>query len=748
MSDLRLVPASLVVWLAALLLLPAPAPARLAVGLAAGGLALAAAATRRPGQVLLVPLALAALCLSLAGQDALRRGGDLERFAQEHAIATVEGTVRGDPRRGTAGVRAELAVDRVEAAGATSPAAARVLVTGDEAWLGARHGERVRARVRLAPAGRGEEVLARARAIGPPQVLRPAGAVDRGVERLREGLRRVSEDLPPDARGLVPGLAVGDTSRLDPVLAQAMRDASLTHVTAVSGAHFAVLGTAVGALLGLLRAPRPVRVAVVVLVTVGFVLLVRPEPSVLRAAAMGLVGALGLVLGRPSQAVAALCTTVLALLLVDPWLARSYGFVLSALATAGLVVLTRPLATRLEVLLPAWLARALAVPLAAQLACAPVLVLLAPVVSLVGVPANVLAAPALVPGTVLGVLATVAAPWWPGAAGVLAAVAGWACSWIALVARIAAAQPWALLPWPEGPPGALLLAALVLLALLLGRWRPRLLLAALLCAGLLLAPVGRRLLSPVPADWTVALCDVGQGTSLVVRSGPASAVLVDVGPADGRVGACLDRLGVRTIDLLALTHFHADHVDGLPGALAGRTVREALVTPLREPQHQARAALELLRGVPVEEGRAGMAGAAGAVRWRLLWPAAPVPLEPNDASLVLWLRAPGVRVLALGDLETEAQEALARRLAAQGLRRPAEVVVMAHHGSARQSARLAELLDPAVLLVGVGEGNPYGHPAPEGLARYPRALVLRTDECGTVVLAPRGRSRCGWDVAG
>ncbi|NLF04733.1 MAG: MBL fold metallo-hydrolase, partial [Actinomycetales bacterium] len=133
----------------------------------------------------------------------------------------------------------------------------------------------------------------------------------------------------------------------------------------------------------------------------------------------------------------------------------------------------------------------------------------------------------------------------------------------------------------------------------------------------------------------------------------------------------------------------------------------------------------------------------GEVVWRVLWPdGAPPGGGPNDASVVVWLGTPSVSVLALGDLETETQDALARDLAARGVRSPARFVVMAHHGSARQSAALAALLDPEVLLVGVGEDNDYGHPAPSALALYPRATVLRTDECGPVALTPTHHTPC------
>src|SRR5690606_24122050 len=171
-------------------------------------------------------------------------------------------------------------------------------------------------------------------------------------------------------------------------------------------------------------------------------------------------------------------------------------------------------------------------------------------------------------------------------------------------------------------------------------------------------PPGRRLSLELwpdgwpPAGWQAVLCDVGQGTSLVVRSGEGSAGVVDVGPADGGAGECLDRRGIRRVELLVLSHFHADHVEGLAGVLAGREVVGALVSPLAEPGPQAEAALLALerRGIPVREGRSGMTGAAGEVVWRVLWPdGVPPGVGVNDASVVVWLATPSVSVLALGD---------------------------------------------------------------------------------------------------
>lgn len=747
--DLRLVPAALVAWLACAIGVGLPA-GTVAVGAVAAGVAAAAVAALRGPPTAWLTLAAAALaCASCAVQLGQRDSGPLTSLAAEGAAVTMEGTVRGEPSCSGPGCRpvVVLAGDTVVGRGAPGGVSARVLVVGQAADLA--YGARVRAVGTLSPAEPGDEVHAVLRLVAPPQVLAPPDGVDAVVGRIRSGLLDATDDLAPDLRGLVPGAAIGDTTRIPADLDRAMRDVGLTHITAVSGSHFAVLSVAVLAAAAALRLPRAGRALAVGLAMAGFVALVHPQPSVVRAAVMGAVGVAGLLVGRPTRTVPALACAVLVLVLTDPWLARSYGFVLSVVATAAIALLAPVVAARLRSVMPGWLAMSVAVPLAAQAACGPVLVLLDPAVSLVAVPANLVAAPALLPATVLGVAGAVTAPWCPWLAALLLKGAAGATWWIAGVARVGAALPGARQAWPGGAAGALALALLTAVALavvLRPRWwrasRRPVAIATLLV--LVAVPAFRWAAEPrwVPDDWVVVMCDVGQGDALVVRSGDGAAVVVDAGPAGDAADACLRRLGVERIDLLVLTHFHADHVGGLPGVLRGRGVTRALVSPLTEPAEEAAAARAALTsaGVPVDvAGDGGAArGTAGEVAWRVLGPPAG-SAEPNDASVVLLLERPGVSVLALGDAGPQAQEALARRLVGDVVARAATVVKMAHHGSAEQSTRLAGLLAPSVVLVGVGRDNDYGHPTAEALELYRArgARVLCTSVCGPIAVGAR-----------
>ncbi len=790
--DLRLVPAALAVWAAAwvgVAMHPwgAAAGAAVLVGAAAAVVrreviragvrgrattrhrAVGAAAT---GTVLALVAAAACLVVVALAQHARTSGtwGDLVRGAATVRVVAVvrEEPVRLAPRvegRSTAGARVVVEVQEVTGRGVGARSRAPVLILGPESWTGVDVGDWVRATGRLAPTARGDDVVALLVVTKGPE---PGGAVSpvaRAVAALREGHLAASANLSRDAAGLVPGITIGDTSRLPADLEDAMRAVSLTHVTAVSGAHVAiVLGVVIG-LSGWM--PAWPRAALAAAALAGFVVVVHPGPSVLRAAAMGVVVIGGLLLGRPGRAVPALAASVIVLVLLDPWIARSFGFALSVLATAGLVLVAPVWAAWLAGFLPRGLAYALAVPAAAQAACGPVLVLLQPSLALYGVPANLVAAPAVAPATVLGVLSTLVGTWWPDAAEVCARGAGVFATWIAFVARRFADLPGALVPWPGGVGGAALLAAVTItLAAAVGRGRRHrggrrvtAVVAVLLLVAVLPGP--RRLVVGLlpsewpPAGWTVVMCDVGQGTSVVVRSGPRSAVLVDAGPPGDAAARCLDSLGVDRLDLVVLSHLHDDHVGGLSRALAGRAVRGAVVSPYREPEQARQDVLGALagEGVPVLTPSAGAGGWAGDVRWDVLWPAdRAVDLASgadgttvNDMSLAVLLRGPEVSVLTLGDMETTAQAALAASVrrarggpdpTGPGALTEVDVVVVAHHGSARQDVGLAGLLGAELALVSVGVDNGYGHPAARALGLYADggATVLRTDRCGGIAV--------------
>lgn len=595
------------------------------------------------------------------------------------------------------------------------------------------------ARVSALPASDGAAF--RLRAVGDVTITGPPPWLDWSAG-LRVGFADAAARLGGDGGALVPGLAIGDTSAVDSGLDEAMKASSLSHLTAVSGANCAIVTAAAFAAAGALRLRRSVRVIVAAAALVGFIALVTPESSVVRAGAMAVVVLVAIAAGRPGGGVAALCLAVIVLLVVDPWYARDYGFALSVCATAGLLLLAGPLARLLARVMPVPLAAVLGVPLAAQLACQPVLVLLDPGLALYGVPANLLAAPAAPIGTIVGLVGCLLLPLLPSVAFACLQLAWVPASWIALVAHAASALPFGRLPWLPDAPGALVITVCTALALWLAfgsRRSPGL--RAVVGAALLLAlaiPVGILVGAPAigaatrPGDWSVAACDIGQGDAVFLRSA-GQVALIDTGPDPAALDRCRSFLGIERVDLLVVTHWDADHAGGA-SALSGR-VDTVIHGPLDEARSSRALDPLIVAGADAVEVVAGHRGSLGDARWRVLWPKPGVP-PGNDASVVLEVDAPDYTGVFLGDLGEEAQS----RLLAGGGVRPVDLVKVAHHGSADQSDRLYEQLRATVGIIGVGADNGYGHPTDRVLELLAASgtITIRTDRAGTSLLTADG----------
>ncbi|MEU6342799.1 ComEC/Rec2 family competence protein [Streptomyces sp. NPDC046977] len=793
-ADLRLVLPALAAWLAAGVALVAPGAA--VAGLCAAGalvgvgLLLVPRLLRRSLPVtVLTAVAAALLCASASAAVAALHAADLHRgplpgLAAQHAHARVEITLTADPRtirphvrgaaRAPAAALLEAEAVRVTARGTTTAVRTPMLLVARQPiapWLTLLPSTRLVVEGRLAPpAHPGDRVAAVLSVRGPPRAVGQPSAVQRFAGGLRAGLRTASEHLAPDARALLPGLVVGDTTRIGPELHDAFEATDLTHLTAVSGSNLSlVLVLLIGPPGIALRAERrglaprlalPLHTTAVLggLLTLAFVVVCRPDPSVLRAAACGLITLLAIGTGRRRSLLPALCAAVLLLLLHDPWLARSYGFALSVLATGALLTLAPRWSQALcRRRVPPRLAEVLAASAAAQAVCAPLVAVLAAHVSLVAVPCNLLAELAVGPATVLGFAALATAPLLMPAAKALAWLAGLPTGWIAAVARHGAALPGATVDWPGTWTGALLLAAVVATVVAAGRRllrRPWLCAAAVLLVALTVVrpvPLPRAVTGWPPPDWRMVACDVGQGDALVLSAGgQGTAVVVDTGPEPRLVDRCLRSLRIRAVPLLVLTHFHADHVDGLPGVLRGRAVGAIETTTLDQPADQAAfvRARAAAAHVPVIRAVAGEHRRLGPLDWRVLWPpAAPTALpvgddaNPNDASVTLLVRIAGLTVLLLGDLEPEAQRALLTAVPDLGR---IDVLKVAHHGSAYQDPALLARLRPRLALISCGRDNPYGHPSPRTISalRAQGTTVLRTDTDGPLaVLGDTARLR-------
>ncbi|MGH8947372.1 MAG: ComEC/Rec2 family competence protein, partial [Acidimicrobiia bacterium] len=517
---------------------------------------------------------------------------------------------------------------------------------------------------------------------------------------------RVIDRLSPleGGRGLLAGFMVGETSGVRDVDQSAMRRAGLSHFTAVSGSNVAIFLS----LLYLAAGPigiGPKRRAVLGLLGLPvFAAATRFEPSVLRASAMAGLILAGRLFGIAMETWQVMSAAVVALLLVEPSLVSNAGFQLSVAATAGVIVGARWPSSGGRV------ARALAVSIGAQVAVAPLLILHFGLVPLLSPLANLLAAPLVACSTVLGVLGVVGPAPLSDLGAALADIVLW-------LARSASGLPQ--MGW--------LGMGIVLAAGLIHLLQPRLrgvlaLVAAVVVAFLVVAPA-----RSLPEHGAVVL-DVGQGDAVLIAGGPGNLALVDGGPDPVILMENLDEYGVNALDLVVLTHAHADHALGLT-ALAGRIPIGEVWAALRP--HETVASTELLgllaeAGIPIVEPSVGDEYRLGALTIAVEAPSRRYA-SANDQSIVLTVTGPESTMLLAGDIETYAQAELGHLTA--------DVLKVPHHGAGTSDPDWLKQVGADLAVISVGS-NDFGHPVGWVISTLEEngAAVLRTDLEGDVVV--------------
>jgi competence protein ComEC len=714
----------------------------------------------------------------------------------------VGGTVVDDPRPREDRLQLVLGDLAIEKGGAVQALGDRLLV-----WLprgvDAGAGDRllVTSRVELAEDFEGfayREYLARqgiaaiARA-DSAEVVGEATGPFAALAGLRSILLGGLNDLVPEPEAaLGAGILLGVRSAIAPEIDDAFATAGLTHVVAISGWNIAIVAALVaGAVRPLARRPggRWTTAAVAAAAVGGYVLLTGASPSVVRAALMAaamLVARLG---GSRAHAASALALAALVMLLVAPPVLWDVGFQLSLLATAGLVFFGAVVERRLRGW-PGWIREPVALTLAAQLTTLPVILVNFERLSLVAPIANVLVVPFVPIAMLFSAIASIVGVM-DGSIHVPAV--GDALSWLAggaawLVLRVIVWLGMTVASVPHAAvdvavPPALAVAWLPMLAL--AGWAIRNpdaapseqpadedpgRLGALLRRSARPMPVGLGLVGVLLAVSIasrpdgllhVTVLDIGQGDAILVEAPNGRTMLIDGGPDPEltlrRIGANLPFFA-RRIDLLVLSHPHQDHVAGLVDVLDRYRVGAVLHAgiPFGNPAYDRLLTDATGTGVVVAVVRTGQALQVGAgVTARILYPTqadaeAPLPEgDINNGSVVLQLTFGGFSALLTGDAEAPIESALGSR----GLLEPVDVLKVGHHGSnSSTTPGLLDAIRPSVAIISSGEGNEYGHPAPETLANLasrPGVGVFRTDPQGDVEVVTDGttlrvRTDDGW----
>ncbi len=663
-----------------------------------------------------------------------------------------------------------------------TPHPAKIVLSGDSTWAKLAAGDQVCFFGRITDNEAAVFVQATAAAQYGACASGPVKPSATGRDTLRETLRHQTARTFSYAPELLPGLILGDRSQQTEEVDQAMKVSGLSHLSAVSGAHTALIASAATILFRTLRLPRSVVIAAFLATLLLFVQIVGMQPSIIRAATMGAIGAWSLFFGRGSQALPILALSTMVILTLSPELIHEVGFQLSVAATAGIVLGAQPLERwlhpLLEKFLPSFWAQMLsssfAVSATAQLACQPLLLTFVDYVSAYSLLANLVATPLLplitVPGTIAAGLCLVT----PSVAQLLLHAVAFPAAGVGWIATTVAGLPGATLPWPGGVAGIVLVAlhwaatAILLAKLLRHQRQPRpavkldtswphwfrtlhaverkmtitnLVQTAVVVVAMVahLAAFWPTKTTTLDTTWDVVGCDVGQGDMFLIRTGPESALVIDTGPEPDLARQCLEAAHVTQIDMLVVTHLHADHVGGVQGVLDFADPGTIIFSTGADPAYSKETSALPDTARHIQQPVVGVIDHAQhdqdhpvQLRWAVLSADGETSNE-NNASIVFYLeiyRHGGITTaLFTGDLE----EDLAAQLVNEArIPEDIDILKVSHHGAKNGGTQLIEHTSPGLALIGVGQENTYGHPHEEILeALGPRVRVQRTDTDGT-----------------
>ncbi|MDR3127803.1 MAG: ComEC/Rec2 family competence protein [Bifidobacteriaceae bacterium] len=488
-------------------------------------------------------------------------------------------------------------------------------------------------------------------------ILQYASGLDYITNVIRAAFIDMTDKLNPVGRALVPAIALGYTNNFDDNLSDNFKISGLTHLVAISGSHFVIIISLIGVILLAFNIKKTIAAGIEIICILAFMSLVHPQPSVIRAAFMGIIGLVGLILQRKSLALTALSATIITLLIIDPYLATSYGFAMSCSAALGIILLTPKLTILLSRFIGKTIASIVSVTLAAQFFCGPIIILIYPFFTPYTLMANFLATPFVAPATILGVLSALISPLIPQMAYILAFSSTIFAYPLYIISKLISFLPLAKLAWVNGLIGCLLMILLniILYWTISGKiWnntykkikkvlpafiesklsllytditqkikhykvvflqKPILILTLiallfipLVITGSIILP--KYFITTIDPNWKIAACNIGQGDASVIKTSQNSAIVIDVGSDNNKINNCLSDLNIQTIDLLILSHWHDDHVGGLLGAINNRQTKQAIVSNLETPTGESKLGYNKLQSenIPTSQAKEGESG--------------------------------------------------------------------------------------------------------------------------------------------
>jgi competence protein ComEC len=585
-------------------------------------------------------------------------------------------------------------------------------------------------------------LLEKIKAGKPYSPLRIISIIRQKFQEKIEKFFKTEQDIFSTNGAIFEALLLGERGRIPDAVSRSLQDAGIYHLFAISGAHIAIFSFLLFSLFRLIQIPTRLSYSLLIVFLLFYVLLVEGRPSVLRATIMTVAFLLGKLLWRDINLINTLSFSAFFLLVANPAGLFDPGFQMTFLATLS-IILFYPRVIKKLPRLPLRISEIFALSLTAQLGVIPIVAYFFNRIAFSGLILNLAAIPLVALIMAVGYLFLPLSLVSSFLANILAHSA---TSLIDLLVGISQLHDqFSLLAWRIPTPyvwivgGYYLFLGIVLLPVKHKRQR----LVASGCFFLCLLVI---VFYPFPSysrNLKLTFIDVGQGESILVEFPGTTKMLIDGGgvPEDtfdvgeNVVSPFLWRKGIKKIHYLVLTHPHPDHVNGLKAVARNFKIGEFWEGySVLDDETYARFINSLNPTVPRKRMYKGDRVTLKDVLIRFLHPPKREPMVArvhNDFSLVMSISYGSSSFLLTGDIGKDVENSLV----VNGTLLESQVLKSPHHGSQSSSSALfLEAVSPEIIVISVAQGNRYGLPNTDVLARYSKygAKVYRTDRHGAV----------------
>ncbi|MGB2869206.1 MAG: DNA internalization-related competence protein ComEC/Rec2 [Bacteroidota bacterium] len=585
-----------------------------------------------------------------------------------------------------------------------------------------------------------------------------APSLDGWIESCQKEFYRILDHLhTPSHASFLKGIILGYRGDISLEVKQSFMDTGTIHILAVSGSNVAVVALVFYSAFGLFRLPRKIIVLLTVAGLLFYMLVTGSSPSVVRATIMGIVILCATLFERKADIYNSLSVSAIILILMNTNVLFDPGFQLSFSAVLSIVYFYPLLEQGIkkipekyeEIKAIDYTLKLFAVSLAAQIGTIPFTAHYFGRVSLVSVLANLLVVPLSGLNTVIGFAELALAPLGRWLVESYVAVNDFLIWFLLGFVRVAARVPYAFVETPEY--GFLVVAVYYAGTIAVANIDKQLARKWLIVGAIVLANVlmAKNLIAGNRVPLRVTALDVGQGDALFVEFPNGKNLLIDAGPMSARedageryIGPFLRRKGVRSLDVMLVSHPHSDHIGGMGYLLKHVSVRTLVQVDTIPVSQLHREVIETSRMQAVSS-RLVKAGVqispdSGARLYVVNPRSASKVKNLNNASIALKLVYGATSILFVGDAEDEAEGEMRLRYASF---LSSDILKAGHHGSKTSSGEeFLKLVRPSMSIVSVGTKNKFHHPSPEVLERMGDCgiKIFRTDKEGAVIFESNG----------